>query len=57
MASPVRTIVHGVMTATAIAVILVVASAGSANTWKYLLAAIGLALFVLSGLGRDEDSD
>ena len=52
--SPLRNVVFGALAAMVIAGLLIAASAGLAgNAWKYLLAAIGLVLFILAGLGKD----
>jgi peptidoglycan/LPS O-acetylase OafA/YrhL len=50
MSSPVRNLAAGSMAAAVIAAALVVSSSGSENGWKYLLAAIGAALWVIGGL-------
>jgi hypothetical protein len=45
-----RTLVAGSLAAAVIAAALVILSSGSENGWKYLLAAIGAALWVIGGL-------
>jgi hypothetical protein len=53
MSSPVRNLAAGSVAATGLAAALVVLSSGSENGWKYLLAAVGVALWVLGGLSGD----
>lgn len=49
MGLPMRTIIIGALTAAALAFVVAVPSVGGISTWKYILGAIGLALFVLAG--------
>ena len=53
MTSPVRNIVAGSLIAGAIAGLIVALTAGGANGWKYVLAAIGLALWVAGGFSKE----
>jgi uncharacterized membrane protein YeiH len=49
MASPVVKLVGGVALATVLAVVFLVPSVSGVSTWKWVLAAVGLVLFVLAG--------
>ncbi len=50
MASPVRNLIVGAVVAVAIATAMVVPNIGGVSTWKVLLGAFGVILFVLAGL-------
>ncbi len=52
MASPLRNLLLGATAAMALALVLIVQTVDGVSTWKYLLAAIGAALVVLSGLSK-----
>jgi len=48
-----RNLVAGAIAAGAIAVLFGVVTFGGQNGWKFALAAVGLALWVLGGLSKD----
>jgi hypothetical protein len=52
----VRNIVFGVGVAIVIALVLVVPRIGTVATWKVVLGAAGLALFILAGRDRGQRS-
>jgi hypothetical protein len=49
MSTPARNLVFGTALAALFAVVMLVPSIGGVSTWKWILAAGGLALFVLAG--------
>jgi hypothetical protein len=52
VATPLGNLVSAAAAAGVVALLLAVPSIGGVSTWKYVLAAIGLALFVLAGRGK-----
>ncbi len=54
MASPVRNILAGIGFAVLLAVLLATPTIGGISSWKILLAAVGLILFMLSNGRRAE---
>ena len=53
MPSPIRNLTAGGIVAGAIAATLVAITAGGANGWKFVLAAIGLVLWILGGVSKN----
>jgi len=53
MPSPIRNLTAGGIVAGAIAATLVAITAGGENGWKFVLAAIGLVLWILGGLSKN----
>ena len=49
MTSPLHNIILGVVVATVLALIMLIPNIAGVGTWKYVLAAIGLALWFLAG--------
>jgi uncharacterized membrane protein YeiH len=49
MNSPVRLIIVGAVTAIVLAFVVAVPTVHGVSTWKYVLGAIGLVLFLLAG--------
>jgi hypothetical protein len=50
-----RTLVAGGVVAGVIAAMLVVVTTGGPNGWKFVLAAVGLVLWILGGLSKNPD--
>jgi hypothetical protein len=48
-----RTLIGGALVAGAMAAMLLAATVGGANGWKFALAAVGLVLWVVGGLSND----
>jgi len=55
VAAPLRNVVLAAAAASLVALLLAVPSIGGVSTWKYVLAAMGLALFVLAGRGTKKN--
>ena len=50
-----RTLLAGGLVAGVLAALLVVVTVGGENGWKFALAAVGLALWILGGLSKNPD--
>ena len=50
-----RNLVAGGVVAGAIAAMLVAVTAGGENGWKFVLAAVGLVLWILGGVSKNPD--
>ena len=50
-----RTLVAGGIVAGAIAAMLAAVTTGGANGWKFALAAVGLVLWILGGISKNQD--
>ena len=53
MPSPIRNLTAGGIVAGALAAMLVAIMAGGENGWKFVLAAVGLVLWILGGLSKN----
>ena len=52
MSFPLRNLLLGATGATTIALLFIVPTLGGVSTWKYVLAVLGAALFIVSGLSK-----